>query len=226
VTNPAPGGGTADRVWFTIIGGTNPVPTINSLDSSEAPVVGGQAFTLTVYGLNFVAGSVVRWNGSDRPTTLVISWCCGPLLTAQIPASDIAAAGTAAVTVFNPAPGGGSSNPTGMAAVNCVALTNEVVRAVPPKLTIEPATKFAPLTVSVKGAPLPTALFGEIVVIVGTGFVPLGGGLDPLGGGTWFLIVEPVPPPHPARNKRLTIPKITSILMSTACCSWHPSPSA
>jgi hypothetical protein len=59
VTNPAPGGGPADRVWFTIIGGTNPVPTINSLDSGAAHV-GGQAFTLTVYGLNFVASSVVR----------------------------------------------------------------------------------------------------------------------------------------------------------------------
>jgi DNA-binding beta-propeller fold protein YncE len=108
VTNPAPGGGPADRVWFAVIGGTNPVPTINSLDSTGA-FVGGQAFTLTVYGLNFVASSVVRWNGIDRPTTVVISWCCGPLLTAQIPASDLAAAGTAAVTVFNPALGGGTS---------------------------------------------------------------------------------------------------------------------
>ncbi len=31
-------------------------------------------------------------------------------LTASIPASDIAGAGTASVTVFNPAPGGGTSN--------------------------------------------------------------------------------------------------------------------
>jgi DNA-binding beta-propeller fold protein YncE len=136
VTNPAPGGGTADRVWFTIIGGTNPVPTINSLDSSEAPVVGGQAFTLTVYGLNFVAGSVVRWNGSDRPTTLVISWCCGPLLTAQIPASDIAAAGTAAVTVFNPAPGGGSSNPSTF----IIAAAGGIC---PQSVAVDPSGKFA-----------------------------------------------------------------------------------
>ena len=134
VTNPAPGGGTADRLWFTIIGGTNPVPTINSLDPSEAPV-GGQAFTLTVYGLNFVASSVVRWNGSDRPTTLVISWCCGPLLTAQIPASDIVAPGTAEVTVFNPAPGGGSSNPS----------TFIIAKAAlhPQSVAVDPTGKFA-----------------------------------------------------------------------------------
>jgi hypothetical protein len=55
----------------------------------------------------------------------------------------------------------------GMVAVNCVALTNVGACAVPPKLTIEAATKFVPLTVSVKAAPLATALFGEIVVIVG-----------------------------------------------------------
>jgi hypothetical protein len=57
----------------------------------------------------------------------------------------------------------------GMAAVNCVELTNVAVGAAPPKLTIEDATKFVPLIVSVKAAPPATALFGEIVVIVGVG---------------------------------------------------------
>jgi uncharacterized protein (DUF2236 family) len=58
-----------------------------------------------------------------------------------------------------------------MAAANCVALTNVVVHAVPPKFTIEAATKFVPLIVSVKAAPPATALFGEIVVIVGVGLL-------------------------------------------------------
>jgi YVTN family beta-propeller protein len=62
---------------------------------------------LEVVGLNFVVGSVVRWNGTDRPTTFDSG---GSVLTAQISASDIAAAGTAAVTVFSPGPGGGNSN--------------------------------------------------------------------------------------------------------------------
>jgi hypothetical protein len=57
----------------------------------------------------------------------------------------------------------------GMAAVNCVALTNVVVRGAPPKLTIEAATKFVPLIVSVNAAPPATALFGMIVVIAGVG---------------------------------------------------------
>jgi hypothetical protein len=68
--------------------------------------VGGPAFTLTVYGAGFISSSVVRWNGADRTTTFV----SGTQLTAAITAADIAAAGTANVTVFNPAPGGGTSN--------------------------------------------------------------------------------------------------------------------
>jgi uncharacterized protein (TIGR03437 family) len=60
---------------------------------------------MTLSGANFINNSVVRWNGQDRPTTFVNA----TQVTAQIPASDIATAGTAQVTVFNPAPGGGTS---------------------------------------------------------------------------------------------------------------------
>jgi hypothetical protein len=56
----------------------------------------------------------------------------------------------------------------GMAAVNCVELTNVVAGADPPKLTTEAATKFVPLIVSVKAGPPARPLFGEIVVIIGT----------------------------------------------------------
>ncbi len=65
----------------------------------------GPAFTLTVKGSNFVAASVVKWNGSSRATTFVSSG----QLTAQIGASDVAVASQAVVTVFNPSPGGGTS---------------------------------------------------------------------------------------------------------------------
>ena len=74
VTNPAPGGGTSNAMNFTVTSGANPVPTINSSIPSCVPA--GEQFVdsvdnqLTVIGNNFVASSVVRWNGSDRPTTL------------------------------------------------------------------------------------------------------------------------------------------------------------
>ncbi len=101
VFSPTPGGGTSGAQTFTI---NNPAPVISSLNPGSA-VAGGVGFTLTVNGATFVSGSVVRWNGSDRATTFVNS----TQLTAAIPASDIASAGSASVTVFNPAPGGGSS---------------------------------------------------------------------------------------------------------------------
>jgi len=111
VTNPAPGGGTSKAINFTITsGGPSSLPAISVLNPSGVPA-GEPSFQLLVVGpypgSNFVTGSVVRWNGSDRPT---MSNGSVNGLIAQISASDIAAAGTAAVTVFNPGPGGGSSN--------------------------------------------------------------------------------------------------------------------
>lgn len=105
VFNPAPGGGTSNAQTFTITQATNPLPTTTSLTPAST-VAGGAAFTLTVNGTNFVNGSTVRWNGADRTTTFVSA----NQLTAAITAADIAAAGTAAVTVFTAAPGGGTSN--------------------------------------------------------------------------------------------------------------------
>jgi len=85
--------------------GNNAAPAIQSL-SPSAVAPGSQAFTLYVNGTNFLPGSVVRWNGQDRPTTLIN----GAQLQAQIPAADVAADGSAAVTVVSPEPGGGPSN--------------------------------------------------------------------------------------------------------------------
>jgi uncharacterized protein (TIGR03437 family) len=107
VANPTPGGGNSNAVSFTI---TNPVPTITSIAPTSA-VVGSGAFSLAVNGTNFVSGAKVRWNGSDRTTTLVSS----TQLIAQIPAADVAQVTNASVTVFNPAPGGGGSNPVSFA---------------------------------------------------------------------------------------------------------------
>jgi DNA-binding beta-propeller fold protein YncE len=72
----------------------------------------------------------LRWNGKDLPTTLN----SGPLI-AQVSASDIATAGTAAITVFNPAPGGGVSNP--------VTLTVTAGGVGPTSLAVDPTGKFA-----------------------------------------------------------------------------------
>ena len=74
----------------------------------------------------------MRWNGSDLPTT-----SNGSIngLTAQISASDIAAAGTVTVTVFNPPPGGGTSN--------SLPFTITTGAADPQSIAMDPAGKFA-----------------------------------------------------------------------------------
>ncbi len=83
----------------------SPAPTAVHLSPSTV-IAGDPDFTLTVTGSGFVEGSVVQWNGSNRPTTFLSIQA----LTAAIPAADIAAAGTASITVFTAAPGGGTSN--------------------------------------------------------------------------------------------------------------------
>jgi N-acetylneuraminic acid mutarotase len=83
----------------------NPLPTLTTLSPSSANS-GGAAFILTVYGTNFIGTSVVNWNGSPRITTFVNS----SQLTVSINATDISLAGSYPVTVFNSAPGGGTSN--------------------------------------------------------------------------------------------------------------------
>jgi hypothetical protein len=72
-------------------------PTISQLMPGST-AAGGQAFTLTVLGANFVNGVVVYWNGGIRNTTFVSA----SKLTAAISAADIATAGTVLVHVTNP----------------------------------------------------------------------------------------------------------------------------
>jgi predicted outer membrane repeat protein len=106
VVNPAPGGGASNPLTFTVTAPSdNPVPPIDELIPAGA-TAGGPAVTLTVKGANFTLDSTVRWNGVARPTTFVSP----TTLQAQVTAADVAQPGDAAVTVVNPAPGGGASN--------------------------------------------------------------------------------------------------------------------
>ncbi|HEV2176293.1 MAG TPA: choice-of-anchor D domain-containing protein [Terriglobia bacterium] len=95
-----------------------PLPFISQplIPTIAAPA--GLPFTLTVNGGNFVANSVVKWNGAALATTFLSAHT----LQATVPASDISKAASAWVTVFNPAPAGGTSN----------AVTFEIGTAVSP----------------------------------------------------------------------------------------------
>ncbi len=104
VFNPAPGGGASAAQTFNV-NQPNPIPAITTISPNTA-VENSAGFVLTVNGSNFVNGSTVRWDGQARQTTFVSA----TQLTAQILASDLQGTGQASVTVFNPAPGGGTSN--------------------------------------------------------------------------------------------------------------------
>ncbi|HMK23462.1 MAG TPA: beta-propeller fold lactonase family protein [Terriglobales bacterium] len=109
--------------------GLEQLPTGNSLIPTCAPV-GGVAFTLLVVGSgDFSADSVVQWNGSDRPTTVD-----GAQLYAEISASDIAAAGTATVTVKS---GRGASS------FSALTFTISAGGVSPQSVAVDPTGKFA-----------------------------------------------------------------------------------
>jgi IPT/TIG domain len=118
VSNPLPGGGiTINAAPFTVFPTQTNTPLISSVSPTTASP-NGAAFTLTVNGSNFIAGSannpnmpnpsppfsgsVVAWNGSPRTTAFVSS----TQLTAQISATDIQNAGCDGVSVFTYTGGG------------------------------------------------------------------------------------------------------------------------
>jgi uncharacterized protein (TIGR03437 family) len=174
VFTPPPGGGLTNALTFTIT--VNPPPTLSLLKPAAA-AAGGPGFLLTVTGSGFVQGSVVRWNGSDRPTTLQTS----TQLLAAISASDVAVAGTAQVTVFNPVPAGGLSNAVSFPiivppAVNAGGMVNGATFGTQPPAAGSIVSLFGTnLALSValaQTAPLPTTLAGASVQLNGIA-VPL-----------------------------------------------------
>jgi len=86
-----PVNGPSNPLTFTI---QPPMLTLNTL-SPTSVAVGGPGFMLTVLGAGFSSSSIVQWNGAARPTTYVTT----NELIAQIAAADIAALGSASITV-------------------------------------------------------------------------------------------------------------------------------
>jgi hypothetical protein len=81
-----------------------PVPLVSDISPSSVGA-GTSEVTLTVNGGNFVARSVVHWNGRPQLTTYVNK----KRLRATITSIDLATPGSVPVTVVTPAPGGGTS---------------------------------------------------------------------------------------------------------------------
>jgi hypothetical protein len=91
-----------------------PTPAVTAI-SPNSSTQSGPPFTLSVVGSNFTTNSTVHWNGATQTTTFVNA----NLLTAAIPAGEVATPGPDNVTVVDT---GGSSNALSFA-VPCVIPT-------------------------------------------------------------------------------------------------------
>jgi hypothetical protein len=100
--------GLSNTIIFIINNPANPIPTITSV--SPTCVVAGNALTMTVTGTNFLNGSTdpsqvstVNWTlGGSQIQITAPSASTATQINVTVPASNISAAGTASVTVYNP----------------------------------------------------------------------------------------------------------------------------
>lgn len=100
--SPAPGGGTSAAFMLAVNNPTVGAITLNPAGLTEG---GTTPVTITVAGSTFVPSSVVKVNGNARTT----AYLNANSLTFVATVADQATVGLLAVTVTNPAPGGGTS---------------------------------------------------------------------------------------------------------------------
>jgi RHS repeat-associated protein len=127
-----------DEVSFVQL--PNPLPALDALAPASA-LAGSPAQVITLTGKHFIDSSRAYWNS----TPLTTRWLGHTRLEAEVPASLLAAPGTAQVSVRTPAPAGGASN----------ALAFSVGSAAPVLASI------APPSASADGQPKTLALGGQ-----------------------------------------------------------------
>ena len=104
VVNQGPGGGGSTPMTFAI---NNPSPQISGVSPSTVTTIDG-GLVLTIMGTGFVSSSSVTWNTNTRAT----SYVSATQLQFKLLPADVAAVGSAQVSVSNPAPGGGPASPS------------------------------------------------------------------------------------------------------------------
>lgn len=158
---------------------SNPAPSISALSPSTVALnaIGGNGFTLTVTGSNFISLSAVEWNGSPVQTDYVSS----SELLAQIPQSDLSSAGSISVNVVTPSPGGGGTNSLPLTIVAelpnpapvIVTMSPNAVPAGSPGFTLSVDADFSTSASVVEwnGTPLPTTNMGLLQVQIPASYV-------------------------------------------------------
>jgi hypothetical protein len=173
VTITASAGGKSGSQTVTV---NNGLPVVTAV-SPASVTAGATTQTLTVLGSGFVATSVVQWNGATLATTFGST----ARLTAQLPASNVAVAAAAQVTVFSPAPGGGESsaqtftvsavgtNP--VPAITALSPTSAAIGGAAFPLTVTGTNFIASSTVQWNGSSRPTTFVSatQLVAQIGAG---------------------------------------------------------
>lgn len=98
-----PNGGNSNTLPLLVL---NPIPAITTLSPVAVQAGGTSLVTLTVTGTSLASSSVIEINGAQHATTVASA----TTLTTQLTSGDLAAGGVDQVQVFNPTPGGGTSN--------------------------------------------------------------------------------------------------------------------
>ena len=144
--------------------------------SPSSTTVGGPTFTLTANGIGFVTGAIILWNGTQLPTTIVSA----NQLTATVPASNIATAGTAQVAVQ--IPGSAVSANSNVYATNTTEVSDVVLFPIKPPPSSSPTiTQLSPsnigagsvaFTLTVTGTNFVTGANGSVIYWNGVPVTP------------------------------------------------------
>lgn len=126
----------------------------SQMSACPAPCSNNPNFTLTVSGTGFVAKTLVQWNGKNLPTTVPTDSSGNPLgtvVTATVPASMIATAGTAVVNTINPNSNYGTG--TNGLSNTIIFIINNPPNPVPTVSSVSPACAVvgSPLSITVTG---------------------------------------------------------------------------
>jgi uncharacterized protein (TIGR03437 family) len=152
--------------------GASLAPHVDSLSPASVSA-GPSPVNIALTGSNFVANSVVRWNGADRPT----AFGGGTTLQVTLSSADLAQSGRATIVVFNPVSGGGLSNSIAVAVGPAPAATTSGITSaanpasssplVPGSVASVFGTNLAGGTVVAAAPPLPYTLGGVMVEVNG-----------------------------------------------------------
>lgn len=108
--NPFSGAGNnglSNTINFTINPPANPLPVVTDVNPKTAPAGSGDT-QITITGTQFLSGgttsttSQVFWTAGGTQSTLTTGTISSGSITATIPAADLATAGTATISVYNP----------------------------------------------------------------------------------------------------------------------------